>query len=213
MDIPDVEVLSDLPQLEKVLQAAQDVESHCFNLESKYSTTARWINKTNTLTGTHLEVDQHGQALIPDDISQSSDRFIAYKSTANGDCLFNSVSCLLVGNYSISYHFRLLTALELSMNNGYYAEHPKLQVSSSGSFCKATLFTICLSKLGMSVWDISKNPTKAIQAEAQVASKPKEWAGMFHLMALASVIGWPIFSVYPNVPLVFRELLHGMVQP
>lgn len=124
MDIPDVEVLSDL---EKVLQAAQDVESHCFNLESKYSTTARWINKTNTLIGTHLEVDQHGQALIPDDISQSSDRFIAYKPTANGDCLFNSVSCLLVGNDSISYHLRLLTALELSMNNGYYAEHPKIK--------------------------------------------------------------------------------------
>ena len=61
-------------------------------------------------------------------IFQSSDIFIAYKSTANGDCLFNSVSRLLVGNDSICHHLRLLTALELSMNSGFYAEHPRLKV-------------------------------------------------------------------------------------
>ena len=35
---------------------------------------------------------------------------------------------------------------------------------------------------------------------------------MIHLMALASVLGRPIFSVYPNVSLGFRNL-RGMVQP
>lgn len=213
--IPDAEVLSDLKQLENVLQGSDDLETHCSNLESKYSTTARWIKQTNIRIGSHLKVDQFGQALIPDDISQSSDTFIAYKSTANGDCLFNSVSRLLVGDDSISCHLRLLTALELSANSEFYAEHPKLQDSLShiSGFSKATLFTICLSTLGIGIWDISKNPTKAIQAEARVASKTKEWAGMIHLMALASVIARPIFSVYPNVPLAFRKLLHGTIQP
>lgn len=211
--IPDAEVLSDLKQLENVLQASNDLETHCSNLERKYSTTARWIKKTNIRIGSQLQVDQFGQALIPDDISQSSDTFIAYKSTSNGDCLFNSVSRLLVGDDSISCHLRLLTALELSTNSEFYAEHPKLQEPQSSGFSKATLFTICLSTLGMSIWDTSKNPTKAIHAEARVASKTKEWAGTIHLMALASVIGRPIFSVYPNVPLAFRNLLHGMIQP
>ena len=81
----------------------------------------------------------------------------------------------------------------------------KLQDSLShiSGFSKATLFTICLSTLGIGVWDISKNTTKAIQEEARVASRTKEWAEIIHLMALASEIGRPIFSVCPNVPLVF----------
>ncbi|CAB4040910.1 Hypothetical predicted protein, partial [Paramuricea clavata] len=217
--IPEAEVLSDLKQLENVLQVGEGVETHCSNLKSKYSAISRWIKKTNIGigTGSHLEVDQFGQALIPDDISQSSDTFIAYKSTANGNCLFNSVSRLLVGNDSISCHLRLLTALELSMNTEFYAEHPRLHVSYDSGFFKATMFTICLSTLGIGIWDISKNRTKAIQAEARVASKTKEWAGVAsktkELMALASVIARPIFSVYPNVPLVFRKLLHGTIQP
>ena len=213
--IPDAEVLSDLKQLESVLQASNDLETFCSNLESKYSATARWIKKTNIRIGSRLQVDQFGQALVPDDISQSSDTFIAYESTANGDCLFNSVSSLLVGDDSISCHLRLLTALELSSNNEFYAEHPKLlnSLSHISCFSKVTLFTICLSNLGIGIWDISKDPKQAIRAEARVASKTKEWAGMIHLMALASVIGRPIFSVYPNVPLAFRKLLHGSIQP
>ena len=91
--IPDAEVLSDLKQLENVLQASDDLETHCFNLESKYSATARWIKKTSICIGGHLKVNQFEQAVIPDDISQSSDTFIAYKSTVNSDCLTWSLVC------------------------------------------------------------------------------------------------------------------------
>ena len=216
MDIAQTEVLADLKRLENVLQAGEDQESFCCSLENKYSVTARCIKQTNIVrNGDNFEIDQLGQALVPDDISQSSDIFIAYKSTANGDCLFNSVSRLLVGNDSICHHLRLLTALELLMNSGFYAEHPRLKVLQDGdnAFCEATLFTICLSRLGISAWDNSSDRTEAIQAEAQGACKIKEWAGMIHFMALASVLGRPIFSVYPNVSLGFRNLLHGMVQP
>ncbi|KAK2551680.1 hypothetical protein P5673_027473 [Acropora cervicornis] len=38
----------------------------------------------------------------------------------------------------------------------------------------------------------------AILSEAQVASKPKEWSGYFHLTALATVLGRSVFSSYPN---------------
>ena len=86
-------------------------------------------------------------------------------------------------------------------------------MSHISCFSKVTLFTICLSNLGIGIWDISEDPKQAIRAEARVASKKKEWAGMNHLMALASVIGRPIFSVCPNVPLAFRTLLHGSIQP
>ena len=36
---------------------------------------------------------------------------------------------------------------------------------------------------------------------------------MFHLMALASVLGRSIYSVYPNVPSTVRSVIHGVVYP
>ena len=45
------------------------------------------------------------------------------------------------------------------------------------------------------------------------ATVKREWAGMFHLMALATVMGRPIFSVYPNAVSSIRILLHGVIVP
>ena len=36
---------------------------------------------------------------------------------------------------------------------------------------------------------------------------------MFHLMALASVMGRLIFSVYPNTAFLVRILFHGVTEP
>ena len=77
--------------------------------------------------GSTLQRDELGQALVPDDIPllKKTLRFIACKSTGNGDCFYNSCSRLLVGDDSLSSCLRMLTALELVTNSEYYAQHPK----------------------------------------------------------------------------------------
>lgn len=53
----------------------------------------------------------------------------------------------------------------------------------------------------------------AIKGEARIACKVGEWSGMFHIMALSTVIGRASFLVYPNATSAVRDILHGMVKP
>ena len=95
---------------------------------------------------------------------------IACKSTANGDCLYNSALCLLVGDESLCSYFRLLTALELALNVEYYVQHPRIEEtlkSENNVFSKATLFTIFLSTFGMRKWDQFQDCHEAILGKAQ----------------------------------------------
>ena len=56
---------------------------------------------------------------------------------------------------------------------------------------------MCLTAGGMASWD-GKDRIKAIKAEANRGCKERVWRGMFHVMALTSVSGRPLYSVYPN---------------
>ena len=56
---------------------------------------------------------------------------------------------------------------------------------------------MCLTAGGMASWD-GKDRIKAIKAEANRGYKESVWRGMFHVTALTSVSGRPLYSVYPN---------------
>ena len=51
--------------------------------------------------------------------------FIPVKVTANGNCLYNAASVLLVGDESLNAILRLLTAAELYLHGNFYAHHPR----------------------------------------------------------------------------------------
>lgn len=141
------------------------------SLQVKYSETLVWIREKHVVDGSKLQRDDLGQALLPDDIplSRQTSRLVAYKSTANGNCMFNSCSRLLVGDDSLSSCLRLLTALELATNGEYYAAHPKLEEASrsSATYSASTLFSICLSILGPSNWNKPEDHVMAIEGEDQ----------------------------------------------
>ena len=50
--------------------------------------------------------------------------FRFHRSEATGNCLYSSVSLVLVGDNSLVHHLRILTSLELYMNADFYAQHP-----------------------------------------------------------------------------------------
>lgn len=66
---------------------------------------------------------EHQSALIPKEEVEEATK--ALKATADGNCLFNSASILLVGDESASHVLRLLTVVELFLKPQYYANHPK----------------------------------------------------------------------------------------
>ena len=65
--------------------------------------------------------------LLPKDITGD---FIPVKVTADGNCLYNAASVLVVGDESLTAILRLLTAAELYLHSDFYAHHPRWELSS-----------------------------------------------------------------------------------
>ena len=211
---------SDLESLKKNIDRGFDdeTEQFCKFLARKYDQSICWIKQKEAIENFQLlEKDKLGQMLIPEDIILGEEnRFLACKATGNGDCLFNSTSRILVGNESLHFFLRLLTTLELYTNSTFYAKHPAFQEYAGGvenGYDEDTLFTLCLTAEGMAKWQDGNDRMSAIKGEAKRCSKKQEWCGIFHLMALASILGRPLYSVYPNAGSALRELLHRKINP
>ena len=85
---------------------------------------------------TLMREDNIGSALIPKEEVEEE-----MKAPADGNCLLNSASILLVGDESTSHTLRLLSAVELFLNPQYYANHPKLtEAKTSSRFSHQVIF-------------------------------------------------------------------------
>ena len=155
-----------------------------------------------------LTKDAVGQNLIPDDIFVSRSKipgkveFDAIKTSGDGNCLYRSVSLILVGNKILHLLLRLLTAIELFLHASYYASHPKFlsgMKSPSADVPEDIMFTLCLSDTGMTMWESTKCGEDAIKREAATDCRVPKWSVMVHLMALTNVIGRSIFQHFPKI--------------
>ena len=122
----------------------------CSSYESKYAHISASVKEKHVVDRNCLERDSFGQAFVPEDIidirSEKPIHFIACKSTANGDCLYNPASHLLDGDESLCSYFRLLTTLELALDVEYYVQHPRIEEtlkSKNSVFSKGTLLLFC----------------------------------------------------------------------
>ena len=92
-------------------------------------------------------------------------------------------------------------SLELYADSNFYAKQPVFQeyliAGVVNGYDKDTLFTLCFTAEGIATWD-GKDRISAINEEAKRCSRKNEWGGMFHFMALASILEWPMHSIYLN---------------
>ena len=139
-------------------------------------------------------------------------------TTGNGNCLYNCISIWLTGNESLHVYLGVLTAIELYENAAFHVQHSKvLSVQSSQKVGEDTLFGHILSSNGTlsmnentSVPDFVKF-TAAVKDEAIGTCKLSEYATLVHIMALSSVIQYPIRSHYPDVKAVIPRPLFDAV--
>ena len=174
------------------------------------------IIQSNVVDLTQLPQDDLGTSLIPDDIAaKPSGNPVALKSTGNGNCLYNSVSLLLCGDESCSEGLRILVAGELYFNAEYYADHKIFRntIRELSEVQESTLFTVGLSADGNQILAGGGSRIDAIKAEALAGCKNGVWGSLVHMMALASVIRQPIYSLYPVVNFRYRPLMHKLLNP
>lgn len=104
---------------------------------------------------------------------------------------------------------------KLLENAHYYANHPCFReaLQSGCLFGDITVFTLALKEPGMAEWECSNNRVSAIQCEAIGGCQTGEWSSLMHIMVLSTVIGRPIFTIYPCCSKAIRPLLQGLIKP
>lgn len=128
---------------------------------------------------------------------QDKSELDANKNTGDGNCLYRSISLVLVGHENFHLLLRLLTAIELFSHASFHAKHPNFVIFHSlRNVSEDIMFTLCLSDTGTKMWEDTKSREDAIKKEAVTGCRKGTWSVMIHLVALASVIGRSIFSAY-----------------
>ena len=168
-------------------------------------------------------VNYHMSAMIKDEFSTTLipreaelNNCIALKTTGNGNCMFNAASLLLAGNELLSDVIRLLVAGELFFFSEHYIQTFQdtfLEIENETPYSEATVFSTILTEAGAKEMTNSKNRLEAIRAEARDTCLTNNWNGMVQLMALSTVLRWPIFSVYPEANPALRPILHWTIPP
>ena len=112
-------LLNDLKRLRNGIK--EDNRAVCIELQEYYGGfVPDTVAPFSTWEQKQREVDTLSQVLMPDDIPTE---IIPTKVTGDGNCLFNSVSVLLVGSEDLAATLRLLTAAELYLHQDFYANH------------------------------------------------------------------------------------------
>ena len=171
-----------------------------------------------------LNTDELANSLLPSD-SPFGDaaQLKACKATGNGNCLFNSVSCILSGTEEYATNLRILASCELFLNAELFISHSKLEealldpqfMTKSRNNAMTMLFSsddILLQSTG-SACSLSQLYLEAIQTEANMTCTDKHWSCLLTIMALASMMKCNVWSVYPEVNLGMRPLFNGAVAP
>ena len=173
-----------------------------------------WAVQVDKVDFSKLAKDDFGTSLIPDIDCKQASHPVALKSTANGDCLYNSVSLFLCGDETRSNWLRLLVAEELYSNAEYYATHEIFKNSAKLTDTpESVLFTVALTAVGDKIISDGGSQTEAVKAEAIASCKIGVWGSLLHVMAFASVIKRPIYSLYPDINFRFRPLMHQLLNP
>ena len=97
---------------------------------------SRLISQQPKQRYSNLPRDELGTSLVPKDVTGADDHLVALKAKGNGDCLFNSISIML------------LVAGELYFNRSFYADHDAFNdaVASDTDFFPRCSVYCCINK-------------------------------------------------------------------
>ena len=128
--------------------------------------------------------------------------FLPQRTSADGNCLFNSASLVVTGDESLSTTLRILVCIELFLNAKFYAYNPYLEDAEGRSLFDSdnTPFTYALSESSAPTFR-DNDQKSCVKKEAIFMAHIKEWASFICILALSTVIRRNICSYYPMIGL------------
>ena len=161
--------------------------------------------------------DRIGNALIP------SKHFPSHTPTvlrcpANGNCMYNSASILLMGDESLCNYLRVCVSIELYLEGNYYVEHPHT-VSKQLSILKHAVFSMSLSN--EATFELQNSHERKLLCTKRQAfinlnsetAKESEWASLVCLLALSNVVDSQIMSIYQASGTDYDTIMNGVIIP
>lgn len=164
------------------------------------------------------QVDKISCHIIP---SKYAD-LVPIHSTGDGNCLFNSASLAICQNESRAIELRLRTCFELAKNRDFYKTHPvlvnsripyHLRRNGPGFLSVETLCDLTCFNASSSCEFGEKGFDAAFENEITRTSLNYSYSGTLQIMALASVLGVPIQTVYPDQNHRLLPVYENVFQP
>jgi hypothetical protein len=151
------------------------------------------------------QVDEISRRIIPSVFA--SRNYIPVRTTGDGNCLFNSASLLIYQNESLASELRLRTCLELALNREFYKQHLAITDakipyhSKDDGLCTMsvpTVFDIACFEADSSKVCENQGFEAALNHEIMRTSIDYSYSRTLQIMGLASVLGVPLETVYPE---------------
>lgn len=168
------------------------------------------------LNFSNLKIDELALGMLPTDVPSLPQNAVTLKASPDGNCLFHSVSILLVGNQTLSGVLRQETADKLMQYLEYFSNHPAFVEAMTDMRRSADqLFPNIVSRNSAVFYhDHGNDKLKTVELEAESLEDDGFYGSMLALYALAEVVKRPIFSIYPNVKVYrLRPLFHRLIVP
>lgn len=83
-----------------------------------------------------LIIDNTAQSILGANNVNNPSAIVPYKSTPDGNCLFNSVSAALFGREDFALELKVRTCIEMCMNYEFYVQEEEEQSRSLSIVCK-----------------------------------------------------------------------------
>lgn len=78
---------------------------------------------------------------------------------------------------------------------------------------ESVLFPVALAATGDKAFTDGGTRIDAVKAKAVARCEDKQWASLINMMALESVVGRPVYSLYPEVNFRFCTLMMNLLKP
>ena len=119
---------------------------------------------------------------------QMSFYLFTFRSKANGNCLFSAFSIAMCGDNKYVNDLRILTAIKLYVNHGFYSQHPTFTLllnNNPGVF--NSIDTILAISVSHNALDTNKTKGELVQREASNICSTYRWCRFLCVLALSSV--------------------------
>ncbi|XP_065646736.1 uncharacterized protein LOC136076893 [Hydra vulgaris] len=181
---------SDIVTLEEInKKLSLEVDSLCFLTQENLHLLINQVHlKRNICANAYLSKNAKSNKLVP------------ILSSSSGNCLYCSVSLVIVGNNLLVDILRVLTSMELFINADFYSKDPIFNdIINSGKynfFSYDIILKMTLSKIVVDQ-DITKNK-QCVRSEAINNCFENQWSSFMCILGLSSVVNSHIFCHYPE---------------